>query len=132
MKDNLFIYVLGLALISIVFLSRGKVYSQDDLCFLIEDPMEELEWLNDIVERHNSMDVDRKADIYEYTYKDEKLYLADMCVGCPDFITVVFNCRGIIVCEFGGITGKNTCPDIEEESISKRLIWSTWQDVRGN
>lgn len=109
-------------------LAGCKGQAQTNKCY-IDDPMEELEWLQDIVQRHKSLGVERKADIYEYTYHGEKLFLADMCVGCPDFVTVVYNCHGDVVCQYGGITGKNTCPDLEEEAISKVLIWSSWQKV---
>lgn len=111
-----------------ILLTACKTNAQTDMCY-IEDPIKELEWLQDVIQRQENLNVDRKADIFEYTYHQEKYFMADMCVGCPDFITVVYNCKGDVVCESGGITGKNTCPDFEEESISKRLIWSSYRDV---
>ncbi|MTI26192.1 DUF6970 domain-containing protein [Fulvivirga kasyanovii] len=112
-----------------VLLSACKTTNAQTAMCYIEDPIAELGWLQDIIQRQKSLNVDRKADIFEYTFKGEKYFMADMCVGCPDFITVFYNCIGEKVCESGGIMGTNTCPDFEEEAISKRLIWSSYRDI---
>lgn len=117
-----------MATILLMYISGSKGYAQVEKCY-IDDPREELDWLQDVIQRHESLNVERKADIYEYTYHGDKYFMADMCVGCPDFVTVIYNCQGRVFCEYGGVTGKNTCPDIEEEAISKVLIWSSWQEV---
>ena len=111
-----------------VTFSSCKTNAQTDMCY-VNDPME-LEWLLDVIQRQKHLNVDRKADIYEYTYQNEKYFKADMCVGCPDFIVVVYNCKGDVVCQSGGIMGGSNCPEFEEEAIDKRLIWSSYQDVK--
>lgn len=114
--------------VSILLVACKTTNAQTDMCY-IEDPIKELGWLQDVIQRQTSLNVDRKADIYEYTYNGQKYFKADMCVGCPDFITMYYDCKGVVVCEAGGIMGKNTCPDFEEKSISTRLIWSSYRDV---
>ncbi|MBL6449417.1 hypothetical protein JMN32_24105 [Fulvivirga sp. 29W222] len=132
MKSNrsyLIFLQVGLLYIAVIITACKTTNAQTNMCYK-QDPVKELQWLQDIIQRQESLNIDRKADIYEYTYQGETYFMADMCVDCPDFITVGYNCKGEQVCESGGIMGKNNCPHFEEEAISKRLIWSSYQDVK--
>ena len=64
-----------------------------------------------------------KKQIIQYDYKNETVFLIDSCNGCNDNLTIIYNCKGEIICEFGGIAGLNTCPDFEKQANNKRVLW---------
>ena len=49
--------------------------------------------------------------------------MIDVCNGCADNLTTVYNCEGNVICEFGGIAGLNTCPDFDKNSTNKTIIY---------
>jgi hypothetical protein len=62
------------------------------------------------------------AEIVSYAYKGKTVYLVDMCIQCPDYRTTVVNCEGQVICEFGGIDGRNTCPDFAD-ATRLEVVW---------
>jgi hypothetical protein len=68
----------------------------------------------------NEMDT---AEIYFCIYDNKEGFLIDLCVQCPDALTTFYDCEGNIVCEFGGYLGTNTCPNFEEKTSKRALIW---------
>jgi hypothetical protein len=65
-----------------------------------------------------------KGEIIQYQYKGETVFSIDTCVGCPDSMTVVYNCVQETKCQFGGIAGLNTCPDFTDTATGKKIIWA--------
>jgi hypothetical protein len=63
------------------------------------------------------------AKIIQYTYKGESVFLVNLCKQCPDGLTTVYNCNEEAICEFGGIDGRNTCPDFSQ-AVEGEVIWS--------
>jgi hypothetical protein len=76
-----------------------------------DDPLNDIEWLN---EKKQQLEMSMSMagwQIIRYKYENEYVFLIDECFQCPDALTLVYNCDGNIICEFGGIDGRNTCPD---------------------
>jgi hypothetical protein len=90
---------------------------------LVDNPLEELFWLKQIKTGLEQSAAAGKAEIYEYTYKQQRVFSVNSCVGCSDSKTDVYNCGGNIMCEFGGIAGLNTCPDFDSQATNKKLLW---------
>jgi hypothetical protein len=99
----------------------------------VENPARDLPWLKKIIDLHtadpNSTYTEAaypKAEIVSYTYQGQTVFLLDLCVQCPDSQSWVANCQGEAICEFGGITGKNTCPDFSQKAVEKEVIWKNY------
>lgn len=81
----------------------------------------DLTWLNSIetsIANNNA-----KGEIYLYKYKSQNAFEIKDCLNCPDMMTIVKNCEGVVICQFGGIGGVNTCPDFYSSATSKTLVW---------
>jgi hypothetical protein len=63
-----------------------------------------------------------KGEIFKYVYQNQEVYLVKGCLECADFVDVVRNCEGKIICKFGGIMGKNTCPDFDKATMIE-IVW---------
>ena len=80
------------------------------------------EWLTKII---NSIEQNgMKGKVVQYQYDSETVFLVNICNGCADNMTVVYNCAGDVRCEFGGIAGFNTCPDFTDIATDEKTIWS--------
>jgi hypothetical protein len=99
---------------------RTETINNDQFCN-VENPLDELDWLIKIVE--DNTDNPASAEIYRCIYNQQEGFLIDLCVGCPDGLVQFYDCEGTVLCEFGGIDGRNTCPDFEENVSDKKLIW---------
>jgi hypothetical protein len=88
---------------------------------------EEITWLQTIIAEHtpsaNQLSAEPKAEIYRYTYHNQTYFLVNLCVGCPDATYVVYNCKGEVFCQGGGITGGTTCGDFNDNATDERLVW---------
>ncbi len=87
-----------------------------------ENPLEDLEWLK---EKKTEIEMNSEianAQIIRYTYKGNDVFWIDPCYQCPDALTTVYNCKGEPVCEFGGIDGRNTCPDFYNEASDSTML----------
>ncbi|MEP5613653.1 MAG: hypothetical protein ABJP45_15485 [Cyclobacteriaceae bacterium] len=89
-----------------------------------ENPLVELEWLANLVDGFESNSQLDGVQIVQYTYQGSSVFLVDTCVGCADGISSVYNCDGDVICEFGGIDGRNTCTDFEG-ATDERYIYSS-------
>ncbi|MBN1118519.1 MAG: hypothetical protein JXA77_15015 [Bacteroidales bacterium] len=69
------------------------------------------------------------AQIIQYNYKGETVFMINSCYMCPDALAVVYGCDGEIVCEFGGFAGLNTCPDFYSLATDSLMLWN---NVEGN
>lgn len=63
------------------------------------------------------------GEVIRYTYNNEYVFLIDGCHQCPDYLSVVYSCDQVVLCEFGGIAGLNTCPDFVDKATHEKLIW---------
>ncbi|MFY7670648.1 DUF6970 domain-containing protein [Tenacibaculum sp. MEBiC06402] len=100
----------------------------NEFCVL-ENPIEELAWLKNIKTGLEQSASDNKVEIYEYSYKQQRVFWVDTCVGCADNLITVYNCSGNVMCEFGGITGVNTCIDFSSEASGKKLLWKNYDQA---
>ena len=78
-------------------------------------------WINEIIA--NTEQSGSRGEIIRYKYEGQWVYFIDACVGCPDFISVVYDCQQNELCKFGGIAGFNTCPDFDQKARDKKVIW---------
>jgi hypothetical protein len=63
-----------------------------------------------------------KGEITKYIFQNQEVYLIRGCLECADYIDEVRNCEGKTICEFGGIVGKNTCPDFDK-ATKVGVVW---------
>ncbi len=86
------------------------------------NPLTSISWLKNIVESY-SKESSNKIEIYQYLYDNKQGFLIDWCVKCPDGLSQFFSCDSVVICEFGGIIGINSCQDFEQKATDKKLIW---------
>jgi hypothetical protein len=77
-------------------------------------------WIDDVTKSITQNG--NKGEIIKYLYKNQEVYLVKGCLECADYIDVVRNCEGKIICEFGGIAGKDTCPDFNK-ATKIEIVW---------
>lgn len=87
-----------------------------------QEPLEDLEWLNDIVQS-SLENQNNKTEIYKCKYNNEEGFLINTCVDCVDSYTTFNNCSGDIICQFGGVLNLNDCPDFWDNISEKELLW---------
>ncbi len=109
---------------SIVFLTSCP--NQEDIHYTTcntSNPLEDLTWLKDFKVSFEASGAVRKSKIIQYTYKDETVFLIDNCYDCANNLTTVYNCKGEVICEFGGHAGVDTCPDFKNEAFLDRILY---------
>ncbi len=94
----------------------------DSMLCNTEEPLTELSWLKEIKDNAEQSESDT-SEIYFCIYEEKEGFLIDLCVQCPDALTVFYDCEGNVLCEFGGYLGTNTCPDFDEKISKKELLW---------
>lgn len=88
-----------------------------------DNPLKEISWLKEIKE---IFDLDmgyQRQQIIQYRYDGKDVFAIDYCYQCPDALVVVYDCEKNIVCEFGGIDGRNTCPDFEQNATDETILY---------
>lgn len=90
----------------------------------VSNPAEDLDWMQSLIANFELSQQATGIRIESYTFNDEEVYLVNTCVGCSDNLLSVYNCQGEIICEFGGIDGRDTCGDFYENVSSKQFIYS--------
>ena len=86
------------------------------------DPFGDINWLKeqkDVMEMNMGI---AGGQIIRYLYHGNYVFLIDDCYQCPDALITVKNCEGEVVCEFGGIDGRNTCPDFTNEATDSTML----------
>jgi hypothetical protein len=96
-----------------------ETINNDQFCN-VENSLQELNWLSDLIDTNDNNTV--KREIYKCIYKEQEGFLIDLCVDCPDGLVQFYDCEGTALCEFGGIDGRNTCPDFVDSISNKELI----------
>jgi len=116
--------LLFFTLVLIYSCQTDSIFQKNDCgANLISNPLEDLQWLNNIKTSFEQSSSAVKKKIYQYTYNGNTVFLIDPCVSCPDGLQTVYDCSGNTVCEFGGIAGLNTCPGFSENSTNEILLW---------
>ena len=87
-----------------------------------EDPLAELSWLSELRDQLAARANGLGYEIIQYTYREEAAFLVNDCSGCPDRLDLLYNCEGEVICEFGGIDGRNTCPDFDTAADSLLIL----------
>lgn len=63
------------------------------------------------------------ASIGKYKYENQDLYVFDPGSGFADWLFSAVNKNCIVVCEFGGIAGIQTCNDWDSEAKFIQIVW---------
>ncbi|MCD4698013.1 MAG: hypothetical protein K8S16_17450 [Bacteroidales bacterium] len=124
MKTKLIFIIIVLALLSFSCnktTDNQKPFPETGICNT-ENPLEELEWLKEIKTIIEMREIYVGAQIIAYKYYDEDVFWIDECYGCPDNLIKIYNCSGEVICEFGGISGLNTCPDFFENATDSTML----------
>lgn len=115
-----FCFLLLIVLISIV--SCETNVDKNNIPCDSNNPLVEINWLKE--KKAQLAGNDLLVQIIMYRYKDENVYWIDPCYHCPDGIISVYNCEGEVICEFGGIDGRNTCPGFDTEALDSTMLFN--------
>jgi len=108
---------------SLLLISCTKNLETQEISCTANQPIKELAWLHNIkITFEQSTDASQKQ-IIQYTYKNKTVFMINPCFNCPDNLITVYSCNGGKICEFGGISGLNTCPDFYEQATNKIILW---------
>jgi hypothetical protein len=55
------------------------------------------------------------------------VFWVDDCFNCPDARIEIYSCNGEIICERGGIDGRDTCPDFRTEASDSTMLFDNVQ-----
>ncbi len=83
----------------------------------INNPFEELEWLNDIKIMMTQLEGESAKQIIQFVYNDECVYLTKI-----GGLIKVYNTQGTVICEINGTT--NSCPDFYDVATNRRILFS--------
>lgn len=108
---------------SVLFLTSCPTDLDFETTCNVDIHLENLTWLKEIKNSFEQSSSITKNEIVKYEYNNETVFLIDSCKDCADNLIVVYNCEGIVICEFGGIAGLNTCPDFETNAIKIAVLW---------
>jgi hypothetical protein len=100
---------------AVLFASCEKNKSDTDCD--IENPQENLEWLNHILQKSFC------TDVYKIEYNGNKYIGVYDCPVGADYGWIIYNCDGTIFCKLIGFTGQCDCPDDFIDNAKKTLIY---------
>jgi hypothetical protein len=123
---KLFLSILFLSCIVVSYFSCNTPEKAEDPECGIENPLEDIQWLNSLIEQYENSTIPILISLY--SYKEEDVILVSPCYGCPDAMSGVYNCQGDVLCKFGGIAGLNTCPDFGTKAIFKTVLFDNTID----
>ncbi len=108
------------------YLLYNPSVSQADACNF-DNSLTDLLWLKTFVNRYvreSEAGFKYPVEIYQCTYDNGKIgFFIDPCVSCPDGLATLYSCDGTELCSMGGITGENTCNELNIDFANKKLIW---------
>jgi hypothetical protein len=89
----------------------------------VDSPLTDLPWLKQMVANF-SADSLTTVKIHQCTYQNNKTgFLIEPCVGCPDAGYSFRSCDGTVLCGGGGISGEETCQELDIDFNNKQLIY---------
>ena len=84
---------------------------------------ENRDWYKELISQYKPWS-HLKVEIYSYTYNSQMVISVQTVEPtCCDFMDVVYDCAGNVICQFGGFAGLNTCPDFADSATDKKLIF---------
>ena len=110
-----------LILLTISFLGCSETDNEkpaSKIC--LDNPLENIEWLKKLINNTDS----NGTEVIQYNYKNQTVFSINNCLNCSDNLITVYDCQRNKICEFGGITGLNTCPDFDTEATNKTTLFS--------
>ena len=117
-KQLLFVGVL-----SYMFWTCDKVDNTNNEICIIQDPINEIIWLDSLTAIFEQMNESSGAEIIQYEYKGQCVFYVDDCENCIDKLIKVYDLDQNVLCEFGGIAGLNTCPDFDQVATDSKLLY---------
>lgn len=63
-----------------------------------------------------------KGEVHSAQMNNEMIYIVNGCVNCADYPTILYDCRGKVICSTGGIIGNANCILPAERT----LIWKNY------
>jgi len=111
MKKTAVLFLLFLALSC----KTNKLKKQNDF--------NQIAWLTNLKNVFKD-DTSRKHQIIHYKYNEKDAFLVNDCYQCSDGLIRVYDIDKNIICEFGGIIGKNTCPNFEQKAKKVTYIYN--------
>lgn len=87
------------------------------------DPLEDVDWLKETVKNLKQLNDSPGAEIIQYVYQDQCVFLIDDCFNCADKLVRVYDYDQNLICEFGGFAGLNTCPDFDKEATDRQVLF---------
>lgn len=90
-----------------------------------KDPTNSIDWLREIVVQFDENMSDNSARITQYEYKSQCVFVIEDCFQCPDALTYVYDENKNLICEFGGIDGRNSCPDFFEQATNRIELYAS-------
>jgi hypothetical protein len=87
------------------------------------NPLEELTWLLEIKETIDKTACASSSTIAQYLYNSNSVFEVNPCGDVADGQTVIYDCKGNVICVFGGFSGENTCPNFYEKATNKIILY---------
>ncbi len=113
---------------SLLFVSCNKDDAPNESTFCAEDPLQEIEWLKNLVANETNTDSTNSSglEIIKYEYQNNLAFSINNCIdNCSGALTRIFDCDQNLICEFGGITGVDTCADFFKDAKNTTILFST-------
>ena len=117
-------------LFGLVFLLFGCEDEEMDFSLCEDNPIENVTWIRDLVKEQDLIDTINTLEIVQYNYEGNTVFSVDKCpYNCSDSLINVYDCDQNLICEFGGITGLNTCPDFATKAINQGVVFSNASQI---
>ncbi len=102
--------------------------SEDPSKFCSENPLEEIDWIKNLVDIEINSDLYNSSglEIIQYEYQGDSAFSVDRCTNnCSDSLIAIYDCDKNPICEVGGIAGVNTCQDFFKEAKNETILFSS-------
>ena len=106
-----------------IVLSACSIDDENNITCNTDNPLEDISWLKEIRDGFDSDMGSQRQMIIQYWYNGNDVLLIDNCYQCADALSVVYDCEKNIVCEFGGIDGRNTCHDFYQIATNEEILY---------
>lgn len=94
----------------------------------VSNPTKNIKWIKKFINETNNDIFPTKAQITQYTYKGETVYLVEHCYECPDAAAFLYNVKKEKLCTFGGmVPNTNNCPNFSKEATNEKVIWKNFK-----